>query len=101
MERFHLTHARPVAETTERTLLDIVAAIRLVRAGGARRVVLASLPDPGLVAAEALVHAQAAGVEFRLVRGSGERPTVIVGPRLPGGPGRPVLLHDEESPVAS
>lgn len=82
MERFQVTHARPVADTTERTLLDIVAAVRLVAAGAARRVVLAALPEPELVAAEALVHAQAAAVEFRVVSGGGGQPAaVIVGPR--------------------
>jgi hypothetical protein len=81
MERIHPTHLHPVADTSERTLLDIVAAIELVAAGGARRVVLSSLPDPELVAVEALAHAQAAGVRFSLSRGpEGGLPAVVVGP---------------------
>lgn len=82
MERIHVTHLRPVADTSERTLLDIVAAIELVAAGMARRVVLASLPDPTLVAPEALALAQAAGVPFRLDRDpeSGGAIVVVVGP---------------------
>ena len=82
MEHDRLRDAWLLAETTERTLLDIVAAIHLVVGGAARRVVLASLPEPELVAAEALAYAQAAGVEFQLARRPGvPTPCVIIGPR--------------------
>ena len=102
MEDVRLTQARPVVETTERTLLDIVAAIRLVGAGGARRVVLSSLPDPELAAAEAIVHAQAAGVAFRLAPGPDGRGTaVIVGPRREAVEDRRLPLRSLEPRTAS
>ena len=81
MERIRPTHLHPVADLSERTLLDIVAAIELVAAGGASRVVLSNLPDPERVASEALAIAQGAGVTFRLARGSGGgAPSIIIGP---------------------
>lgn len=81
MERFRPTHLHAGADPSVRTLLEIVAAIDLVAGGGARRVVLSSLPHPELVAAEALAHAQGAGVPFRLDRGpDGGDAWVVIGP---------------------
>ena len=58
----------PIATSTDALLADITAAIELVARGGARRVTLTGLARPEDVAADALVVAQGAGVEFRLER---------------------------------
>jgi hypothetical protein len=90
MERIRPSDPSLQPDSAEHTLFDIVAAIDLVATGGAVRVVLASLPGPERVAAEALAHAQAAGVAFRLDRGAGRcPPCVVVGPAtgLAIGPG--------------
>ena len=47
---------------------ELEAAIELVAAGGARRVVVSGLPDVDAVAVTALGKAQAAGVRFCLAR---------------------------------
>lgn len=66
----------------DRTLLDLLAAIQLVAAGSALRLVLSGLPDVDQVAADALALAQAVGVAFVIVHRPGEpSPTVLVGPR--------------------
>ena len=81
MERIHPADSHQEAGTADRTLRDLVAAIDLVAGGGARRVVLSNLPDLELVAAEALAHAQGAGLPFSLSRGAaGARPAAVVGP---------------------
>jgi hypothetical protein len=62
--------------------LEVTAAIELVAAGLARRVVLSGLPDGELLAAEALAAAQAAGVAFVLSRDPGSGGVALVfGPR--------------------
>ena len=66
------------------TLVDLVAAIDLVAAGGATRVIVANAEGLEEVAAEALALAQSAGVRFQLVRDqSTGRPSASVGPREP------------------
>lgn len=61
-------------------LVDIVAAIELVALGGATRVVLVGLPNPEAVAADALAHAQRAGVRFALAPHEGGGTSVVIGP---------------------
>ncbi len=68
-------------QAPDHLLGDLVAAIQLVASGVARRVVLTGLPGVESVAAEALVHAQAAHVRFALTRSSAkDAPSVVVGP---------------------
>jgi len=68
-------------QAPDHLLGDLDAAIALVASGAARRVVLAGLAGVESVAAEALVHAQAAHVRFTLARSSlAEVPSVVVGP---------------------
>jgi len=72
----------PVAyHAAEHALADLVAAIELVAEGQARRVVISGIPGVEAVAAEALLHAQAAHVAFCLRRMPGAAPAVVVGPR--------------------
>ena len=75
----------PVAdpEAPARTLAELVAAIDLVARGVARRVVVVGEADVDAVAAQALAHAQLAGVRFSLVRDHPGSPLVVVGPRQP------------------
>ena len=62
-------------------LLDIVAAIDLVAAGAARRVVLSCLPGVESVAGAALSYAQSMQVHFTIARhGEADPPSVVVGP---------------------
>jgi hypothetical protein len=71
----------PVAvAASDHALADLVSAIELVASGQARRVVLSGIAGVEEVAAEALVCAQAAHVEFRLQRTRPARPAVVVGP---------------------
>jgi hypothetical protein len=62
--------------------LEVTAAIELVAAGLARRVVLSGIPNAELLAPEALAAAQAAGVAFVLARDPGSGSVaLIIGPR--------------------
>lgn len=73
----------PVATiaANERDLSEIVAAIELVVRGAATRVTVAGLEDPQVVAADGLVVAQRAGVEFRLARDpETDAIRIVVGP---------------------
>ena len=71
----------PIATSTESLLADISAAIELVARGGARRVILTGLARPQDVAADALVVAQGAGVEFRRERNAATGAvSVLIGP---------------------
>ena len=64
----------------ERDIAEIVAAIVLVAAGGARRVRLVNLSEPLVAAGEGAAQASAAGVDFRIERADGHV-EVVVGPR--------------------
>ncbi len=65
----------------DQELADVVAAIRLVAAGEARRVTLSGLRRSEEIALEALALAQAAGVRFALQRDRPNgQPTIVVGP---------------------
>jgi len=67
-----------------RTLVDLVAAIELVASGAATCVIVSNVEGLEDVAAQALGHAQTAGVRFRLVRdGLTHHPSARVGPREP------------------
>ena len=65
-------------------LREVLAAVELVAGGGASRVAIVNLAGLEQVAARGLAAAQAAGVEFRLVRESTGGPTLMVGPVLRG-----------------
>jgi hypothetical protein len=68
---------------TERFELDVVqvdAAVELVRRGAATRVRLVGLADADELASTALARAQAAGVSFAIDRGSTGL-TLTIGPR--------------------
>ena len=56
------------AELIEADLTEVDVAIALVSSGAARRVCLAGLRWPEIVAPTALAHAQAAAVGFRIDR---------------------------------
>jgi len=61
---------------------ELRAAIALVAMGGARRVIVSGMPDLEVLAATALVRAQAAGVRFSLSRDASTGAVwAIVGPR--------------------
>jgi hypothetical protein len=71
----------PIATSTENLLADVTAAIELVAQGGARRVILSGLSRPEDVAADALVVAQGAGVDFKLERNEATGAvSVLIGP---------------------
>ncbi len=59
------------ADLVEADLCEIDVAIRLVSAGLARRVCLAGLHWPDLVASTALARAQVASVDFKIDRANG------------------------------
>jgi hypothetical protein len=61
-------------------LREVLAAVELVAGGAAARVAIVNLDGLEEVAPEGLAAAQAAGVEFRLVRESTGAPTLMVGP---------------------
>lgn len=67
-------------DTETADLVEVDAAIELVRRGTAVRVRLVGLHAPEWVAGVALAHAQAAGIELVLDR-SGTSPGLTVGPR--------------------
>ncbi|GAC1672516.1 MAG: hypothetical protein NVS9B8_15420 [Candidatus Limnocylindrales bacterium] len=70
------------ADSDERAVVEIDAAILLVASGAARRVLLAALPLVDRVAAIGAAHAGAAGVSFRVeATGPAGHSTTIVGPR--------------------
>jgi hypothetical protein len=75
-------------ETIARDLVEIDAAIRLVAAGVATRVRLASLSRPVDIAGRGLARAQAAGVAFALGRDESGAVSVTVGPHRPFDEGR-------------
>ena len=54
------------AAARERDLVEVLAAVELVARHLATRVTVAGLRDATAIAAEALAHAQAAGVGFKL-----------------------------------
>ena len=61
---------------------ELNAAIELVAAGGARRVIVSGMPDLDTLAATALARAQAAGVRFSLSRDASSGAIwATVGPR--------------------
>jgi hypothetical protein len=79
--------ARVPADTADRLAIamrEVLAAVELVASGGASRVAIVSLADLDQVAARGLAAAQAAGVEFRLLRESTGAPTLMVGPVVRG-----------------
>jgi hypothetical protein len=64
--------------------VELSAAIELVAAGRARRVLLSGLPDVEAAAAEALARAQREDVAFGLRRDAASGSiTVVIGPRAP------------------
>jgi hypothetical protein len=69
---------RRPANLIDADLVEVDAAISMVSSGVARRVCLAGLRWPELVAPTALAHAQAAAVAFRIDRASG-RAALIFG----------------------
>ena len=71
---------RPTSDVAGPELAEIDAAIALVASGLATRVCLVSLVHVDAIAATGLVHAQAAGVSFRLDR-NGDATAVTIGPR--------------------
>ena len=72
---------RSETASTDIALADIVAAIELVAIGGARRVILTGLAHVDEVASQALAHAQAANLEFRIERDQATGAvTVLIGP---------------------
>jgi hypothetical protein len=72
---------RPRTDPDEVALVDIDAAIELVRSGAALRVRLAGLAGAAGLASAALARAQAAGVDFAVDR-HGAAMTLTFGPRL-------------------
>jgi hypothetical protein len=72
----------PSARTalSEDLLEELSGAIDLVASGAVRTIVLAAFPGVESVAADALAHAQGAGVGFALSR-DGDAITVHIGPR--------------------
>jgi hypothetical protein len=72
---------RPRTDPDEVALVDIDAAIELVRSGAALRVRLAGLAEAAGLASAALARAQAAGVDFAVDR-HGAAMTLTFGPRL-------------------
>jgi hypothetical protein len=70
-----------VAAAREKDLVEVLAAIELVARHAATRVTLAGLRDATAIAAEGLVHAQAANVRFALSRDpETDAISVVVGP---------------------
>jgi hypothetical protein len=67
-------------------LAEVEAAVALVATGGAVRVRIACLPGALAVAGHGVALAQAAGVEFRILRESEGPVTIEVGPRLESSP---------------
>jgi hypothetical protein len=59
---------------------EVLAAVALVVGGAATRVAIVNLQGLEQVAAQGLAAAQAAGVEFRLIREANGAATLIVGP---------------------
>jgi hypothetical protein len=76
-------------DATERTLVEIDAAIAMVSLGIAATVRLVNMPAAEETAFDAAARAQAAGVAFSLQRQSAQSSTMIVGPRLGASFGDP------------
>jgi hypothetical protein len=76
--------AEHTLDSIERTLTEVDAAIALVVVGAAVTVRLCNLALAEDAAFDAAARAQAAGVEFSLIRDGSRRPTLVVGPRRIG-----------------
>ena len=70
-----------VAREADRALTELLAGIELVSRGVATRVHVTGLAGLEDVAASALVHAQAAGVRFTLIRDQPGSVSATIGPR--------------------
>jgi len=68
-------------DSAEQDLVEIDAAIELIRQGLAARVRLVGLRTPETVAGAGLAHAQAGHVEFSVDRGPGGDVALTIGPR--------------------
>ena len=73
-------------DAVERALTEVDAAITMVAFGVARSVRLCNLPGAEEAAFDAAARAQAAAVAFSLQRDGPGSVTMIIGPRVVGGP---------------
>lgn len=71
---------RPRTDPLEADIVQVDAAVELVRMGSALRVRLAGLREPEALAQLALARAQAADLEFSVDR-DGDAVTLTIGPR--------------------